>query len=58
MTKDDALRMALKILVEQEVEQDEDCGHPDCQECQYSNELRKAIAAINEALEDKNSEHN
>ena len=58
MTKDDALRMALKILMEQEVEQDEDCGHPDCQECQYGNELRKTIAAINEALKEKNSEHN
>jgi hypothetical protein len=55
MTKDDALKMALKILTEQEVEQDEDCGHPDCQECQYGNELRKAIAAINEALEEKNN---
>lgn len=51
MTKDDALRMALKILIEQEVEQDEDCGHSDCQECQYGNQLRAVIAAIKEALE-------
>ena len=51
MTKNDALKMALKILTEQEVEQDEDCGHPDCQECQYGNEVRKTIAAINEVLE-------
>jgi len=53
MTKDDALRMALKILIEQEVEQDEDCGHPDCQECRYGNELREAITAIKKALEEE-----
>ena len=51
MTKDDALRMALKILLEQEVELDDDCGHPDCQECQYGNQLRAVIAAINEVVE-------
>ena len=50
MTKNDALKMALKILVEQEVELDDDCGHPDCQECQYGNQLREAVAAINEVL--------
>ena len=55
MTKDDALKMALKILTEQEVELDDDCGHPDCQECQYGNQLREAIAAINEVLKDKNT---
>ena len=55
MTKDDALKMALKILTEQEVEQDEDCGHPDCQECQYNNKLREAITAIKETLEEKNN---
>ena len=55
MTKDDALRMALKILMNQEFEQDEDCGHQDCQECQYGNDLRKAIAAIIQALEDTNN---
>ena len=55
MTKDDALRMALKILTEQEVEQDDDCGHPDCQECQYNNKLREAITAIKEALEEESN---
>lgn len=55
MTKDDALKMALKILTEQEVELDDDCGVLDCQECQYGNELRKTIAAINEALEEESN---
>lgn len=50
MTKDDALRMALKILMEQEVVLDDDCGNPDCQECQYGNKLRAVVAAINEVL--------
>lgn len=52
MTKDDALRMALKILTEQEVELDDDCGNPDCQECQYGNQLREAVTAIKQALEE------
>ena len=52
MTKDDALKMALKLLMEQEVELDDDCGHPDCQECQYGNQLREAVAAIKQALEE------
>ena len=51
MTKDDALKMALNFLIAEEIEQDEDCGHPDCRECRYGNELREAIAAIKEALE-------
>ena len=52
MTKDDALKMALKLLMEQEVELDDDCGHRDCQECQYGNQLREAVAAIKQALEE------
>ena len=50
MTKDEALRMAFNFLIEEEVELDDDCGHPDCQECQYGNELRDVIAAIKEVL--------
>ena len=55
MTKDDALRMALKILMEQQIELDDDCGHPDCQECQYNNKLRKVIAAINKVLKEESN---
>ena len=47
----DALSMALKILMEQEVERGEDCGVQDCQECKYNNQLRKAISLILQTLE-------